>query len=128
MGKKVFWVIAIMVVFFIATFSVYWFWSNKKLHEENVRMYNYLACQTNCPTEQRDNGTFFNPTCIFACHDLVQNTDFNADKTPDNKKYLINSDEVHSCINQYATSHNQEVLRSCFQQILPTLKEKYSIE
>ena len=104
---------------------------NKRIHDDNVKMYNYLTCVSMCdieyyinPTTKKIESNLFS-SCTENCSSIIDKLNFSPNQL-ERGQLLFESDEYSTCI-ILLNSDGGDKFKNCLNENLPILKERYKI-
>jgi len=110
-----------MVLFLL---GVYKYYEYKLIKERNIILYSNIKCISECPLvfNETYNKNIIQLSCQKECSKI---SDYSLIDRFE-KKTIDYSKEFNSCVEIYPTSQSFEEVQTCFKEILPKLREKYS--
>ncbi len=137
-------ILIVILTFVLFAFVIYEYKSHADIKKANTGGYRFLECVSNCPIEYYvfENGTItnrtiFNHDCALSCSSELQGvpkkyTGFGASSNgeeiiPYEDKTIFTSEEYLSCMRLLYGEEDIVKFKNCLKEILPILKEKFSI-
>lgn len=131
--KKVSQAVIVILAIVIIILAIY-FGMNKaneyqRIKETNVKMYNHLACVSDCNiiynlnVATKKEISEFDEECLYNCSEEMGELKFKPGEL-EGGKLIFESSDYNSCLIALELKGN-EAYKSCLIEILPTLREKY---